>query len=113
MHVDVAIEVQIELLENRHQRLDVIVGRLPRRGQREVALEQNPLLGDVRDHQAVRVRNRRDVVHLDDARPVRIDLLLRNGFDLCLHRALRKRVVQQRSWRVEGLLEKRLIVLAA
>ena len=111
VHVDVAIEVQIELLENRNQRLDVIVGRLPRRRQREVALEEHLLLGDVRDHQAVRVRHRRDVVHLDGARPVRVDLLLRHRFDLRLLRILRERVVQQRSRRVERFLEELLVVL--
>jgi hypothetical protein len=30
MHVDIAIEVQVELLENRNQSFDVIVGRFPR-----------------------------------------------------------------------------------
>ena len=46
MHVDVAIKVQIELLENRHQSFDVVVGWLTRRRQREVSLEEDLLLGE-------------------------------------------------------------------
>ena len=45
MHVYVAIKIKIELLENRNQSFDVIVSRLPRSRQREVALEQDLLLG--------------------------------------------------------------------
>src|SRR5437763_13223515 len=53
VYVYVAIEIQIELLENRNEGFDVIVSRLPRSRQREVALEQHLLLRDVRDHQAI------------------------------------------------------------
>src|SRR5438874_1171666 len=53
VHVYIAIKIWIELLENRNQGFNVIVSRLPRNRQREVALEEHLLLGDVRDHQAV------------------------------------------------------------
>src|SRR6516164_172361 len=62
MDIDIAIVVQTELVENRGQGLHVIVSWLTWR-QREVTLEQNLLLGEVRDHQAVGVRNRRDMVN--------------------------------------------------
>ena len=51
------------------------------------------------------------MVHLDGSRSVRVDLLLRNGFDLCFLGIPGEGVVQQRSWSVERLLEKRLVVL--
>ena len=51
------------------------------------------------------------MVHLDGARAVRVDLLLGHRFDLGLLRILRERVVQQRSRRVERLLEELLVVL--
>ena len=53
MHVYVAIKVEIEFLENRNQGFDVIVSWLPCSRQREVALEENLLFGDVRSRQAV------------------------------------------------------------
>src|SRR5262245_28498914 len=52
VHVDIPIKVQIELFENRDQGFDVIVGRLPWI-HREVTLEEDLFLGDVRDHQPV------------------------------------------------------------
>src|SRR5688572_21255194 len=109
--VDVAIEVEIQLLEDRHQRLDVIVARLACRRQREVALEQDLLLRDIGDQQAVRMGHRPDVVQLHPPRAVRVDLLVAEGFDLGLLRVLRERVVEQRSRRVERALEELFAVL--
>src|SRR5262245_21938908 len=111
VHVDITVKAEIELLENRNQGFDVIVGRLSRSRQRKVALEEDFLFGYERNHQAVRVRYRRDVVHLNGARSVRVDFLFGNGFDLCFLGILRESVIQQRSWSVERLLEKLLIVV--
>src|ERR1700674_378218 len=52
VHVDIAIKVQIELFQNWDQSFNMIVSRLPG-SHREVALEQNLLLGKARDHQPV------------------------------------------------------------
>src|SRR5260370_7806740 len=102
MDVDIAIEVQIELLENWSQSFDVIVGRFTRISrQREVALKQNLLLGNVSDHQPVGVRNWSDVVQLAGTRSIQVDLLLRTSFALGFLGIFRERVVQQRSWSVE------------
>src|SRR2546422_4240048 len=99
MDVDIPIKVQIELLENWSQRFDVIVGRFAW-SQREVALEEHLLPRDVRDHQAVGVRNWSDVVNLNCSRSIRVGLLLRNSFDFCFFGILRQRVIKQRSWSV-------------
>src|SRR5262245_23417740 len=88
----------------------MIVSRLSR-SDREVALKEDLLLGDVRDQQAVGVRGPGHVVHLDCSRSIRVDLLLRNGFDLCRLRILGKGVIQQRSGSIERSLEKHLVVL--
>ena len=61
--VHIALEVDLDTFENRNQRLDVIVSRLSRSGQREIALKKDLSLGKYVTHQAVRVRNRSDVVH--------------------------------------------------
>src|SRR5688572_14113350 len=105
MHVDIAVEVQIQLLEHRDEGLDVIVGRLTRCRQREVALEQNLLLRNVRNEQAVGVRRREGMVELNDAGAVRVDPLVSNRLHLCLLRALRQGVGEQRSGSVESLFE--------
>ena len=51
------------------------------------------------------------MVHLNGSRSIRVDLLLRNGFDLRLLRILGESVVQQRSRSVERFLQKLLVVL--
>ena len=51
------------------------------------------------------------MVHLNCSRPIRVDLLLQNGFDFGFLRILGESVVQQRSWCVERFLQKLFIVL--
>ena len=111
MDVDIAIEVQIEFFEDGNQSFNVIVGRLSCSGQRKIALEQDLLFRDVHDDQAVRVRNRRDVVDLHGSRSIRVDLFLVNGLDFRLLRIFRERVGQQRPRVVKALLQELYIVL--
>ena len=111
MDRNVFVEVELELVEHHGpERLDVIVGGLTW-GDREVGLEKDLLLWNVGDHQAVRMRCRRDVIQLHRPRSVRVHLLLPKAFDLRLLRVLRERVVQERPRRVERRLEELHVVL--
>ena len=111
VHVDEALEIQIELLERGDQRPDVIVRRLPCCRQREISLEQHFFLWEVRDHHSIGVRGRVDVVHLDPSRSIRVHLFVRHRFDFRFPGIGRQPVIQQRSWCVERPVEKFLAVL--
>ena len=94
-----------ELRKRRHERADVIVRglRAPALGRvhREVALEQDLLLREVRDRQRVRVRRRIDVIELDRARAIGVDALVFHGVDTHATRIARQRVIEQRARRVQ------------
>ena len=105
VHVDVTLVVDAELRKRRHERAHVIVRglRAPALGRvhREVALEQDLLLREVRDRQRVRVRRRIDVIELDRARAIGVDALVFHGVDTHATRIPRQRVIEQRARRVQ------------
>src|SRR5580698_6004768 len=109
VHVDIAVKVEIEPFENRDQSLDVIVGWFAGI-HREVAVEQDLFLRNVRDNQSIGVRRRIDVVHLNGSRPIGVDLLLGYSFKFRFLRILGEGVAHECPGSVERFIEELLIV---